>query len=217
MFFSLNLHSNNKIKRSKKKNKIKAIKINIVSDFNFININTLLFTRTFTTLTHQCQTMASSINEIFSKDNFKKNKKLVLLSAAVALLLVAAVTGIAAGASKANGNRKEPLSPSSHAVLRSACSSTLYPELCISAVATSGGVKLTSQKDVIDVAPPTLRILVTQVTIYNIWRQRNSALHLNGFTNTEVTFKTIDREVRNTISARRHKKSFSSLMSLWIR
>lgn len=66
-------------------------------------------------------------------------------------------------------------------------------------------------------APPTLRILVTQVTIYNIWRQRNSALHLNGFTNTEVTFKTIDREVRNTISARRHKKSFSSLMSLWIR
>ncbi|CDY39109.1 BnaA01g29470D [Brassica napus] len=94
--------------------------------------------------------MASSIKEIFSKDNFKKNKKTVLLSAAVALLLVAAVIGIAAGASKANGNRKKPLSPSSHAVLRSACSSTLYPELCISAVATSGGVKLTSQKDVIE-------------------------------------------------------------------
>ncbi|XP_013610481.1 PREDICTED: pectinesterase/pectinesterase inhibitor 3-like isoform X1 [Brassica oleracea var. oleracea] len=94
--------------------------------------------------------MASSIKEIFSKDNFKKNKKIVLLSAAVALLLVAAVIGIAAGASKASGNRKKPLSPSSHAVLRSACSSTLYPELCISAVATSGGVKLTSQKDVIE-------------------------------------------------------------------
>ncbi|CAF2078966.1 unnamed protein product [Brassica napus] len=94
--------------------------------------------------------MASSIKEIFSKDNFKKNKKIVLLSAAVALLLVAAVIGISAGASKANGNRKQPLSPSSHAVLRSACSSTLYPELCISAVATSGGVKLTSQKDVIE-------------------------------------------------------------------
>ncbi|CAN6804351.1 unnamed protein product [Brassica oleracea] len=47
--------------------------------------------------------------------------------------------------------------------------------------------------------------------------QRNSALHLNGFTNTEVTLKTIDREVRNTITAQRHKKTFKYLMSLWIR
>ncbi|CAN6840729.1 unnamed protein product, partial [Brassica oleracea] len=66
-------------------------------------------------------------------------------------------------------------------------------------------------------APSTLRILVTQATIYNVWRQRYSALHLNGYTTTEVTFKTIDREVRNTITARRHKKTFKSPMSLWIR
>ncbi|CAF2127572.1 pectinesterase/pectinesterase inhibitor 3 [Brassica rapa] len=94
--------------------------------------------------------MASSIKEIFSKDNFSKNKKLVLLSATVALLLVTAIAGITVGASKANENGKRTLTPSSHAVLTSACISTRYPELCISAVATSGGVELTSQKDVIE-------------------------------------------------------------------
>ncbi|RID71592.1 hypothetical protein BRARA_C03519 [Brassica rapa] len=94
--------------------------------------------------------MASSIKEIFSKDNFSKNKKLVLLSATVALLLVTAIAGITVGASKANENGKRTLTPSSHAVLTSACISTRYPELCISTVATSGGVELTSQKDVIE-------------------------------------------------------------------
>ncbi|CDY60700.1 BnaA01g37100D [Brassica napus] len=127
--------------------------------------------------------MASSINEIFSKDNFKKNKKLVLLSAAVALLLVAAVTGIAAGASKANGNRKEPLSPSSHAVLRSACSSTLYPELCISAVATSGGVKLTSQKDVIEAS---LNLTTTAVE-HNYFTVKKLIKNMKGLTPREKT------------------------------
>ncbi|RID80539.1 hypothetical protein BRARA_A03198 [Brassica rapa] len=127
--------------------------------------------------------MASSINEIFSKDNFKKNKKLVLLSAAVALLLVAAVTGIAAGASKANGNRKEPLSPSSHAVLRSACSSTLYPELCISAVATSGGVKLTSQKNVIEAS---LNLTTTAVE-HNYFTVKKLIKNMKGLTPREKT------------------------------
>ncbi|CDY33229.1 BnaC01g37020D [Brassica napus] len=127
--------------------------------------------------------MASSINEIFSRDNFKKNKKLVLLSAAVALLLVAAVTGIAAGASKANGNTKRPLSPSSHAVLRSACSSTLYPELCVSAVAISGGVKLTSQKDVIEAS---LNLTTTAVE-HNYFTVKKLIKNKKGLTPREKT------------------------------
>ncbi|KAG7581927.1 Pectinesterase inhibitor domain [Arabidopsis suecica] len=109
--------------------------------------------------------MAPSMKEIFSKDNFKKNKKLILLSATVALLLVAAVAGISAGASKAN--EKRTLSPSSHAVLRSSCSSTRYPELCISAVATAGGVKLTSQKDVIE-ASLNLTIIAVEHNYFNV-------------------------------------------------
>ncbi|KAJ4886592.1 Pectinesterase/pectinesterase inhibitor 3 [Raphanus sativus] len=127
--------------------------------------------------------MATSIKEIFSKDNFKKNKKLVLLSAAVALLLVAAVTGIAAGASKANGNRKRPLSPSSHAVLRSACSSTLYYDLCVSAVAISGGVKLTSQKDVIEAS---LNLTTTAVE-HNYFTVKKLIKNRKGLTPREKT------------------------------
>lgn len=66
-------------------------------------------------------------------------------------------------------------------------------------------------------AATTLRKLVTQSAIYNIWRQRNSAVHLNGFATAQITFKTIDRDIRNTLTARRHRRKFNSLMSLWIR
>ncbi|KAF3600064.1 hypothetical protein F2Q69_00034557 [Brassica cretica] len=33
----------------------------------------------------------------------------------------------------------------------------------------------------------------------------------------EQTFRTLDREVRNTITARCNKRSFTKLMSAWIR
>ncbi|CAN6822389.1 unnamed protein product [Brassica oleracea] len=49
--------------------------------------------------------------------------------------------------------------------------------------------------------------------IYNIWRQCNSAVHLTG----QITFATIDRDIRNAISARRHRRKFTTLMQLWIR
>ncbi|CAH8356933.1 unnamed protein product [Eruca vesicaria subsp. sativa] len=127
--------------------------------------------------------MAPSIKRIFSKENFKKNKKLVLLSATVALLLVAAVAGITAGASKANDNRKRPLSPASHAVLRSACSSTLYYDLCVSAVATSGGVKLTSQKDVIEAS---LNLTTTAVE-HNYFTVKKLIKNRKGLTPREKT------------------------------
>ena len=53
-------------------------------------------------------------------------------------------------------------------------------------------------------APSLLEKLVVQAAVYNIWRQRNSALHSNGRASTQQIFKMIDRDVRNTISARRH-------------
>ena len=66
-------------------------------------------------------------------------------------------------------------------------------------------------------APSHLRKLVTQSTIYNIWRQRNSAVHNNRYASTQITFKSIDRDVRNTITARTHRRHFCFLMQLWIR
>ncbi|KFK38797.1 hypothetical protein AALP_AA3G161500 [Arabis alpina] len=127
--------------------------------------------------------MASSIKEIFSKDNFKKNKKLIILSAVVSLLIVASVIGIAAGVSKSNDNGKRTLSPSSHAVLRSACSPTLYPELCISALATSGDVKLTSQKDVIEASLN----LTTTVVEHNYFTVKKLIKNRKGLTPREKT------------------------------
>ncbi|KAF3610437.1 hypothetical protein DY000_02049813 [Brassica cretica] len=66
-------------------------------------------------------------------------------------------------------------------------------------------------------APSTLKKIATQSLFYNVWRQHNSAVHLNGFLPLQTTFNTIDREIRNTISARRHRRKFTTLMQLWIR
>ncbi|CAN6810610.1 unnamed protein product [Brassica oleracea] len=131
--------------------------------------------------------MASSIKEIFSKDNFTRNTKLVLLTTAIALLFLTAVTGIPVGASKANENRKQTLSPLSHAIfttmLTSACSSTRYPELCISTLATSGGVKLTSQKDVIEAS---LNLTTTAVE-HNYFTVKKLIKKRKGLTPREKT------------------------------
>ncbi|CAH8342880.1 unnamed protein product [Eruca vesicaria subsp. sativa] len=127
--------------------------------------------------------MAPSIKQIFSKDSFRKHKKLVSLSAAVALLLVTAVAGITIGASKTNENRKITLSPSSHAVLTSACSSTRYPELCFSSVATSSGVKLSSQKDVIEASLNLTKIAVE----HNYFTVKKLIKNRKGLTPREKT------------------------------
>ncbi|KAL0855272.1 hypothetical protein Bca101_060425 [Brassica carinata] len=127
--------------------------------------------------------MALSIKETFSKDNFIRNKKLVLLTTAIALLLLTTVVGIAVGASKANENGKRTLSPSSHAVLTSACSSTRFPELCISTLATSGGVELTSQKDVIEAS---LNLTTTAVE-HNYFTVEKLIKNRKGLTPREKT------------------------------
>ncbi|XP_013713803.1 uncharacterized protein LOC106417565 [Brassica napus] len=50
-------------------------------------------------------------------------------------------------------------------------------------------------------APSTLRKVATHSLIYNVWRQRNEAVHRGGFATLQTTFKTIDRDIRNTITA----------------
>ncbi|KAF3535440.1 hypothetical protein F2Q69_00022177 [Brassica cretica] len=66
-------------------------------------------------------------------------------------------------------------------------------------------------------ATPTLKKLVAQVLIYHVWRQRNSVLHNNTHLLQAETFKLIDRDVRNTITARRKRRKFTNIMALWIR
>ncbi|KAL9306427.1 putative reverse transcriptase zinc-binding domain-containing protein [Arabidopsis thaliana] len=66
-------------------------------------------------------------------------------------------------------------------------------------------------------APSTLRKVTAQATIYHIWKQRNNVLHNLQSIPPLLIFNSIDREVRNTISARRHRKRWRNLMLLWIR
>lgn len=65
-------------------------------------------------------------------------------------------------------------------------------------------------------SPSTLRLLLAQALVYSVWRQRNNLLH-NLITIQPITiFKDIDRQIVNTINARRKRKKFRNLMALWI-
>ncbi|XP_018453481.1 uncharacterized protein LOC108824553 [Raphanus sativus] len=62
-----------------------------------------------------------------------------------------------------------------------------------------------------------LRKLATQITVYHLWKQRNNLIHNHLSFPASTVFYGIDKELRNIISARRHRKRFDSLMLLWMR
>ncbi|KAH0923505.1 hypothetical protein HID58_023523 [Brassica napus] len=64
--------------------------------------------------------------------------------------------------------------------------------------------------------PSTLRKVTAQAVIYRLWRERNNRLHNGIQTPPEVSFKEIDRQVRNVILARKHRHTFQNLMSIWL-
>lgn len=116
----------------------------------------------------------------------KRNKKLFLLVFS-SVLLIAAVVGIVAGVHSRKSSTNDVGLTAGHAVLKSACSSTRYPDLCYSAIATVPGAskKVTSQKDVIAVS---LNITVTAVEhnyftieklldFKNLTKREKAALH----------------------------------------
>ncbi|WZZ49090.1 hypothetical protein YC2023_049197 [Brassica napus] len=65
--------------------------------------------------------------------------------------------------------------------------------------------------------PRRLKRLVAHATIYHIWAERNKRLH-DGISSTPRTIcKLIDRNIRDTILGKPHKKSFKTLMLSWLR
>lgn len=92
------------------------------------------------------------MKEGISKTNEYLLKKKVLLSLLATMLLAGAVICIVAGA---RSHKNDEPSPPSHSIIKSACSSTLYPELCFSSISSEHANvtnKLFSHKDVINVA-----------------------------------------------------------------
>ncbi|KAL1213143.1 hypothetical protein V5N11_022535 [Cardamine amara subsp. amara] len=60
-----------------------------------------------------------------------------------------------------------------------------------------------------------LKRLVAHTTIYMLWRERNNRLHNSSSATAAEIFKMIDRSVRDTLLARRKRKAFANLLSLW--
>lgn len=58
--------------------------------------------------------------------------------------------------------------------------------------------------------PATLRKLTVQAVIYRISRR----LHYRTSTPASICFKEIDRQIRNAILARKHRRKFISLMRI---
>ncbi|KAI3839893.1 hypothetical protein MKX03_025158 [Papaver bracteatum] len=114
------------------------------------------------------------------KKTFMGNKVLffIILSS---LLTMETVTIVIADESITNSNTSVYLS-TSHAVLKSSCSSTLYPELCYSSIVTiSGGVaeSLRSKKDVIQLSINLTCAVVSQnyFTITKLIKYRKNLSH----------------------------------------
>ncbi|KAJ8553202.1 hypothetical protein K7X08_023880 [Anisodus acutangulus] len=91
--------------------------------------------------------------------DFSKRKKKLYLAIVASVLLVAAVIGVVAGV-KSRSNKSDDhadiqaISSAAHAIVKSACSNTLHPELCYSSIVNVTGFskKVTSQKDVIELS-----------------------------------------------------------------
>ncbi|KAA3489213.1 pectinesterase-like [Gossypium australe] len=93
--------------------------------------------------------------------SFTKKHKKIFLALFASLVIVAAIIGIVAGVSSRNNSDESDTSH--HAIVKSACSGTFYPDLCFSAVTTvpaGTAKKVRSQRDVIELS---LNITTTAV------------------------------------------------------
>ena len=104
-------------------------------------------------MTHLKEFLATKFESTTKHISISKKKKKLFLALFATLLVVAAVIGIVAGVTKSHNNSSHnEISAAAHAILKSSCSSTLYPDLCYSAIATVPGAtaQLASNKDVIE-------------------------------------------------------------------
>ncbi|XVE88551.1 hypothetical protein DITRI_Ditri19aG0078100 [Diplodiscus trichospermus] len=176
----------------------------------------------------------SRVKEILTKfsgsakhiSSTKKHKK-VFLAVFASLVIVAAIIGIVAGVNSRNNS--DETDTSHHAIAKSACSSTRYPDLCFSAVATSPaatGKKVTSKKDVIE-----LSLNITTTAVEHNYFKIKKLLTRKGLTEREKTalhdcLETIDEtldelhqavedlhEYPNKKSLTQHADDLKTLMS----
>ncbi|XP_054792561.1 pectinesterase-like [Prosopis cineraria] len=102
----------------------------------------------------------------------KKNKKLFFFASLTTLLLVSAIVGVSVGVNSRKNSGDGPHNVHSrmaHAIVKSACSSTMYPDLCFSAIVTEPGFarKVSTRKDVIELSL-NITIRAAQHNYFNV-------------------------------------------------
>lgn len=162
------------------------------------------------------------LTKISDSSSTKKNKKVIFAS----LVIVAAIIGIVAGVSSSSDHEAE--TNSHHAIVKSACSSTFYPDLCFSAVAATTKKEIRSQKDVIELS---LNITTTAVehnyfTIKKLLGKKQGSLTEREKTALHDCLETIDETLEelhqavkdlhlypNEKSLKQHADDLKTLMS----
>ncbi|XP_017979081.1 PREDICTED: pectinesterase [Theobroma cacao] len=156
----------------------------------------------------------------------KKHKK-VILAVFGSLVIVAAIIGIVAGVNSRNNS--DETDTSHHAIVKSACSITRYPDLCFSEVAAAPAAtskKVKSKKDVIE-----LSLNITTTAVEHNYFKIKKLLAKKGLTEREKTalhdcLETIDEtldelheavedlhEYPNKKSLTQHADDLKTLMS----
>ncbi|GAA0168153.1 esterase [Lithospermum erythrorhizon] len=90
-----------------------------------------------------------------ASSSISNKRKKIFLSIFASFLIVSTIIGVVVGvkSSKNNSQNANIELSTAHVILKSSCESTLYPDLCYSALANSPIIKkVTSQKDVIEVS-----------------------------------------------------------------
>jgi pectinesterase len=103
--------------------------------------------------------MMNKIKQSLAGISNSGNKKKLFISLFTTLLIVASIIAIVASTTK-NSNKNKiassslSLSHHSHTIIKNACTTTLYPELCFSALASEPNIthKVTNHKDVISLS-----------------------------------------------------------------
>ncbi|KAL7604879.1 pectinesterase [Lactuca sativa] len=86
--------------------------------------------------------------------NLTNKRKKIFLTAFASILLLSALIGIVVGVKSRNSTTETITVSAAHAVVRSSCSATLYPDLCYSVISSHPGMhkNIKKQKDVIELA-----------------------------------------------------------------
>ncbi|KAF8401172.1 hypothetical protein HHK36_014476 [Tetracentron sinense] len=174
---------------------------------------------------------AGTLSDSGKRISISKKKKKIFLLLLASIVLIAAVVGVATGVASSRNNEEEEEeeeeSPA-HAILKSSCSTTLYPDLCYSAIATVPGAthKLSTKKDIIEISLNLTTTAVEHnyftieklVASKNLTEREETALHdcLEMIDETlDELHKTADdlKEYPNKKSLSQHADDLKTLLS----